>query len=744
MSYLISQAARRLRGDLANPAAGFGADLINTKLRNFASARTRTVTEKLGDVINVNDFPGVDPTGVTDSLAGIQAAEDYCAGLGYPVELHFSGTYIQTGTIQKKTRSHWRGRGTIKVANQVTPAALYANVLANTVNDWSIDGLTFENVPYDIFNALLPARSFNPGQEGSCIDAYHCEQWSVSRCTMRKYRQGLLYRGGKHCKVINNSFFADNGKTLASMLDYSFVEFSNFPSICGGIIGAYLAAGPDPDFPEDYLIQGNYVDNVGLDVGIDGLSQTYDRWPGLITNNVVVGGNCAIQNYRGSFSPAGAQIYRTDTHIADNYCYAQWEQGIYLRGLTGASVKDNIIIRTPLSVGGVSGTSNGAIVTRINPRVALAGSTVDSEYPPCVIEGNYVIEPGRNNALLDGGIHVRGPNCIVRNNSIVRQANTFPISTGPGILVDRGETNTRAIVEENYIYNFANGILWDSTARDQIVGIDSGFSFKKNVITLCTVGLQMTGLWHRGAAIEDNVISSCTTGLNLLNLPYTSVKRNKFNDCTTGFNLGNGTLASDYTTRKYGASAPPLAISAGGRIGATIKVMDNEFTNCATPHAVSNTATGDTTFEGRCAKWEGDLVDGRAVRSADYAAATPPTSSPRQWDRGDIVYSTTIAASSVYARICSVAGQYKANAATITTTGDTTNGSRTVTNVAAVGGIGPGQYLSIGGTVYRVSEVTFSPNTITLETPAGATATGAAIAAAANPTFINLYMTSAV
>jgi len=747
-SLLVRDSDSQLLLNAPNPTSEFlqlgnpdGATLIGYQLAALAQIKVRTVAQKLSDFINVNDFVGVDPTGVSDSTVGIQAAEDYCAALGRPVELWWAGTYVTSASINKKANVHWRGQWTLKPINQVTPTACFATVLANTVNNWSIDGGTFENIPYDVYNALLPTRSFNPGQEATCIDAYHCEQYVISNCTIRKYRQGILYRGGKHCKILNNSFFAANGKTLASMLDYTFTQFSTFPSICGGIIGAYLASGPDPDFPEDYLIQGNYVDNVGLDVGIDGLSQTYDRWPGLITNNVIVGGNCGIQNYRGSFTPGGAQVYRTDTHIADNYVYASWEQGIYLRGLTGISVKDNIVIRSPLNVGGASGTSNGGIVTRVNPAVSLAGATVDSTFPPCVIEGNYVIEPGRDNATLDGGIMLRVSNCIVRNNVVIRQANTFPTSLGPAILIDRGETPNKLIVEGNYVYNFAQGVQWDATARDQIAS--SGMFIRDNVASFCGIGYNIATLWHRGLIFENNSAQSCTTGLALSNSPYSTLKGNKFVDCTTGISLGSGNLASDYIARKYAASAPANAISAGGRIGATLKVLGNEFVNVTTPHTVSGTASGDDNFQGRCAQWEGDLIDGRVVRSMDYASAAPPTSRPKQWDRGDIVYNTTIAAATVYARICSVAGQHKANAATITTTGDTTTGNRTVINVGAVGGIGPGQYLSVGVDTLRVQEVTFSPNTIVFETAPTATAVGAAIAAAADPTFINLYTTGA-
>lgn len=53
----------------------------------LASQTVETVQSRFNRVMYITDFAGVDPTGVTDSTAGITAARDYIAGLSNPVKL---------------------------------------------------------------------------------------------------------------------------------------------------------------------------------------------------------------------------------------------------------------------------------------------------------------------------------------------------------------------------------------------------------------------------------------------------------------------------------------------------------------------------------------------------------------------------------------------------------------------------------------------------------------------------------
>lgn len=65
MSGLNGGSAVKLKSDLANPIAGFGAALMSL-IRSVSGAVSRTVRDKLFDTLSPRDF-GADPTGVADS-----------------------------------------------------------------------------------------------------------------------------------------------------------------------------------------------------------------------------------------------------------------------------------------------------------------------------------------------------------------------------------------------------------------------------------------------------------------------------------------------------------------------------------------------------------------------------------------------------------------------------------------------------------------------------------------------------
>lgn len=74
----------------------------DSSLQNYlppgVGALLTNVQAKLRQYVAANDFSGVDPTGVSDSTAGLKACFDYAIPLGITVELE--GTYLVSGTLQ--------------------------------------------------------------------------------------------------------------------------------------------------------------------------------------------------------------------------------------------------------------------------------------------------------------------------------------------------------------------------------------------------------------------------------------------------------------------------------------------------------------------------------------------------------------------------------------------------------------------------------------------------------------------
>jgi hypothetical protein len=81
-----------------NVVAGTANNAANiTYSGQFSGQTARTVAAKLADVVSVTDY-GADPTGVTDSLAAIQAAAATHSGLYFP-----RGTYRLSGTLNLRS-----------------------------------------------------------------------------------------------------------------------------------------------------------------------------------------------------------------------------------------------------------------------------------------------------------------------------------------------------------------------------------------------------------------------------------------------------------------------------------------------------------------------------------------------------------------------------------------------------------------------------------------------------------------
>lgn len=686
--------------------------------------------------------------GTTDDLVAIQAAEDaassYASAIGAPVILRFpdSGVAVISNYINKKSGTKWVGGAKIKRINNATPTGVnFSLVRGDNVHDWAIDGLSFEGVPRDVSLAQGLTESIGLGSYGGAIEVQFCTRWEVTNCVMSKVSRGILFEGCRSFRVTKNRITSDCGKTVASILDGTYTNLASYTNT-GGILGT-AASGSAASGSGEFIISENYVSVPGLDIGIEPLLLSFDTARSVVANNMVVGANAGIQLYRGSYpDPGGTVNYTTDTVVTGNLVYATWEQGIYIRQVTGAMVANNVLIDVAKNVGGAGGSSSGGIVTRINPgeSVGFTGSRI----PPLMILDNYILNPGRNNVVFDGGIQVRGAHVIVRGNAIVRDETKFTTSLGAGIVMGQGDKVNIATIESNFIYNFADGINHAAGGYQTQTAGSVRLLIKGNQIEKMTGnGMILDSYTVNSLRVIENVIKTCATGLAVKRSPGAKIIGNEITDCTIGIDLKSGCLASNYVEFRSANTYTTDAISvAGGRIGGTLVVQNNAIDRCTTPHTVSETSPGDISFHGRCAVWSGDIVNGRPLRADEFSGATPPTNSPRTWNKGEVVYNSTIAGATLHAKICSVGGSYAANSVTISATGDTTNGSAVLTNLSAMRGIGPGMYLAVGGSTKMVVDMDPAAATITFDSNFGSTATGVAVSLAA-PTFIDLVTAGA-
>ena len=375
------------------------------------------------------------------------------------VTLEFSaGTYAISQPIRKRSNVHWRGIGTVARIDRRQPSdRSYPLVLARGVSGWSVHGLGFENVRRSVEIERKLRWERLAGASNACIDAIDCTEFSIAWCRLRDFSQGILYRGCSNFQIVNNRLRARGGKTIWSMLDGTYEKFEELIAT-GGIMFVWLQN--EPALPAaDFLIADNDIRVPGLDIGIEALSQTYDQQPGIVRGNIVRGCHAAIQAYRGGFKDRGeAHTYAAGLIIEGNRISATWEQGIYLRAVTAAIVRNNYIERAALVGSNGEGSSAGAIVTRVNPfasryaeRFVSAASEQVREDHPILIDGNMVIDPGRDGVKGDGAVQIRLPNVRLSNNVIVRSRDTFSSYDLPAILVDNGEQLQRYSILNNAI-----------------------------------------------------------------------------------------------------------------------------------------------------------------------------------------------------------------------------------------------------------------------------------------------------
>jgi len=202
-----------LRTDLAAPT---GTDLIG-----YGS---RTLTDRLNDIVSVAQFPGFDETGATDSTAAVQAAVVYAESLnsGAPVEVRFPAgaivdlkmVFIEDGGIKlngngcKIVQNHDSvnstlvdGPGTYKVS-----AAFF---LKRGATDVEITGFDFTTD-----DASFPVQASGFGSYFPSIGGHHFTRLYIHNNRFRGGQDRFMFtQAGKYLRFENNNV-ENNGATI--------------------------------------------------------------------------------------------------------------------------------------------------------------------------------------------------------------------------------------------------------------------------------------------------------------------------------------------------------------------------------------------------------------------------------------------------------------------------------------------------------------------------------------------------
>ena len=576
-------------------------------------------------------------------------------------------------------------------------------VLAEDIDNWKIDGVYLENALYGVYTtATSDYLNTNAG-----ITIERCENFSVINCSINKYTIGIAFSDCNSFSISGNRLYDGSAETEATY------EAGTYASVvqAGGAIASGQQQGVLTPPSHSFTISNNVIENFGLDIGIDVISNGFARGPSTITGNAIRGGFCGIQVYQGGLADDGSAVtYQRNCTIGNNVVTYQKDQGIYVRLTQGCIVSNNMVRKANMN--GVTleiGSAYGGIVTRVSLNSVSVVSAVSDDVGN-LITGNMVLDTGRDAVGCMTAIQCRVEGTKVIGNTIVQSSERgytrADCLDGIAVADAVGEFD----ISGNTIRGFASAITsgvssWINSGLN--IGVIAG-----NTIDDCNTGIVAE---KRGVVIiENNRIANATsTAISVRYAPYSVVKNNFCKSCAIGLQLNVGCYDSDINTRST------------NRIGATLHVENNIFQSCTTPHNLLESTPTDALFSARCAVWRGDTVNGEPVGFMDTSGTPQTTFNQKSWHQGDVWLDTTPAASGFLGSVCVTGGTYGTISGAVT--GAITSGTAALV-VNDSGGLAPGVYITIAGVSGVKKVLTVSGVNVTLTSNADATVSGAAVA----------------
>ena len=171
-------------------------------------AATITAQNKMRQRVSILDYTGVDPTGLTDSTAGIQAAITYAKTLTSPELIIDAGTYLVSATLtfDLPNYSTIRCFGLIRSSVSNNPAIRIGSTSTNTFS-LTVTGIKVERTSVDTSNLSTGVQLRN--LVASYVDVRWCRNFEDG-----VYCYGDQANGGFSYNEIHLGFIHDNKRNL--------------------------------------------------------------------------------------------------------------------------------------------------------------------------------------------------------------------------------------------------------------------------------------------------------------------------------------------------------------------------------------------------------------------------------------------------------------------------------------------------------------------------------------------------
>lgn len=193
-----------------------------------SGVRTMTAQEKMRQRVSILDFTGVDPTGVADSTAGIQAAITYAKTLVAPELIVDYGTYAVSSTLTFDLPNNSTIRFLGKIVSSVSnnPAIRIGSTSATTFG-LTVTGIKVERTAFDT----------NPASASAGVQLRNLVACYVDVRRVEKFYDGVLCygdqaNGGFSYNEVHLGFIHDNLRNL--YLTAAGVGYCNENNFYGG------------------------------------------------------------------------------------------------------------------------------------------------------------------------------------------------------------------------------------------------------------------------------------------------------------------------------------------------------------------------------------------------------------------------------------------------------------------------------------------------------------------------------
>lgn len=307
---------------------------------------TRTAQDKLRENVSVNDFAGVDPTGVADSTAGIQAALNSGAkNILFPA----GGVWKLTGYVKPPSGTAIYMRGTIKIGTKLgVPGGFDYDTVTDCVFDGQGGLITDPGVE----------ANYAWNEETSYSPAIHIRRSSNIRVTgisLRYVVQGILASAFTSAWYANSGLVSGPGVTYCKniVIERCNVRYSQVIGIAGtecntlSILNNYVYRSGDSGIfvmiSNNVLVQGNTHESTygdGITDGSDGQGLSFEVVNGgIVRDNRIIG--CSI---------TGIDIKRGCDNIL----------------VTGNTVRDTQCASIAVRGGDMSSTANNRVTVENN------------------------------------------------------------------------------------------------------------------------------------------------------------------------------------------------------------------------------------------------------------------------------------------------------------------------------------------------------------------------------------------